>query len=245
MGVESPALVEDARTPGGTRSSAVAAASGFVTKPSGRAHISDARERVPPGKRRSWRQDPEGRRATIIEAAKRAFAANGYARSRTEDIARDAGVAEGTIFHLFGSKRGLLDAVGEEYGQGMARAAFGGGEAEYSPLDMETIVRNIFQYVRETEGALAGFLLANDPLEGGPAQDANRRRMVHAIEANLDRWTQEGLMMPAHAQILAEIHFSLVEGALRDCFLRRGGAEEEAYISECVRVLGASLMAPG
>ncbi len=197
-----------------------------------------------PVRRRTWKQDPQGRRDAILETAKRVFARDGYAKTRLDDIAREAGVAEGTVYHLFGSKRGLLEAVGADYGAGMARAAFGGEGRAYSPFEVETIVRNIFRYVRETAGPLAAFLLANHPLEGGPAQDANRRAMLEAIEANLERWTREGLMAPAHNRILAEIHFSLVEAALRDCFLRHNSAEEEAYIRECVRVLGASLAPP-
>lgn len=197
-----------------------------------------------PARRRTWKQDPQGRRAAILDAAKQTFAQHGYARTRLDAVAREAGVAEGTVYHLFASKRGLLEAVGADYGAGMARVAFGGEGRAYSPFEVETIVRNIFRYVRETEGPLAAFLLANHPLEGGPAQDANRRTMLQAIEANLERWTHEGLMTPAHNRILAEIHFSLVEAALRDCFLRHNGAEEEAYIRECVRVLGASLAPP-
>ena len=150
-----------------------------------------------------------------------------------------AGVAEGTVYHQFGSKRGLLVAVGQRYGEGLARAAFGDLGADPTPHEVAPIVRNIFAYVRETDGSLAAFLLAQDPLEGGPAQDANRTAMIAAIEARLLLWVERSLVQPLDTTIAAEIQFGLVESALRDCFLRRGGEDEERYVREVTRCLGA------
>ena len=83
-----------------------------------------ARARPGATRGRSWRQDPEGRRARILAAATREFARRGYRAARLADVAKAADVAEGTVFHLFGSKRELLRAVGERYGRGLATAAF-------------------------------------------------------------------------------------------------------------------------
>ena len=190
---------------------------------------------------RSWRQDPEGRRARILDAAAVEFALQGFRRTRLERIAAAAGVAEGTVYHQFGSKQGLLVAVGQRYGEGLARSAFGDLGADPTPHEMARIVENIFAYVRETDGSLAAFLLAQDPLEGGPAQDANRSAMIAAIEARLTLWVERGLLPPVDTRIAAEIQFGLVESALRDCFLRRGGEDEPRYVREVTRCLGAYL----
>ncbi|MEW6446905.1 MAG: TetR/AcrR family transcriptional regulator [Bacillota bacterium] len=48
------------------------------------------------------------RRRQILEAAGRVFARKGYERSTTAEIAREAGVAEGTIFRHFETKKALL-----------------------------------------------------------------------------------------------------------------------------------------
>lgn len=190
-------------------------------------------------RRRSWKQDPEGRREKILEAAQRAFAEKGVQKTRLDDVARQADVAEGTVYHLFGSKRGLLEAVGARYGEGLAAAAFSAlpDEPEWQ---IDAIVRNIFAYVRETEGAFAAFLLANDPAEGGPAEDANRGRMLSAIEAYLERWVEQ-TGARVNTRILAQLHFNVVEGALRDCFLRGNHEDEAKYIEEAVRMLLGSL----
>jgi AcrR family transcriptional regulator len=175
----------------------------------------------------------------------REFAREGFRRARLERIATAAGVAEGTVYYQFGSKQGLLSAVGQSYGEGLARAAFGDLGADPTPDEMARIVRNLFAYVRETDGSLATFLLAQDPLEGGPAQDANRTAMIRAIEARLSLWVERGLVQPMDTAVAAEILFGLVESALRDCFLRRGGEGEERYVREVTRCLGAYVGARG
>ncbi|MEE9219656.1 MAG: TetR/AcrR family transcriptional regulator [Acidobacteriota bacterium] len=48
------------------------------------------------------------RRAQIIEAAMRHFAKYGYEDARMEDLANEIGIAKGSIFQYFGSKKRLL-----------------------------------------------------------------------------------------------------------------------------------------
>jgi len=50
----------------------------------------------------------EARAAHILAAAARVFARNGYQKATTREIAAEAGVAEGTIYNYFKSKRELL-----------------------------------------------------------------------------------------------------------------------------------------
>jgi TetR/AcrR family fatty acid metabolism transcriptional regulator len=52
-------------------------------------------------------RDPDKPQA-IIDAAIRVFARNGYYNSRVSDIAREAGIASGTIYHYFKTKDEIL-----------------------------------------------------------------------------------------------------------------------------------------
>ena len=56
----------------------------------------------------------EDRREQIIDAAMRAFAQKGFAKATNKDIAREAGITAGLIYHYFKSKEDLLGAVIEE-----------------------------------------------------------------------------------------------------------------------------------
>lgn len=57
----------------------------------------------------------EDRREQIIEAAMRAFAQKGFARTSNRDVANEAGITTGLIYYYFENKEALLRAVLEAY----------------------------------------------------------------------------------------------------------------------------------
>lgn len=56
----------------------------------------------------------EERRRQILQAAVRAFARKGYHACRVSDIAKEAGVAYGLVYHYYRSKETLLEAIFKE-----------------------------------------------------------------------------------------------------------------------------------
>jgi TetR/AcrR family fatty acid metabolism transcriptional regulator len=54
------------------------------------------------------------RRQLLLQAAVRVFARAGYHACRVDDIAREAGVAHGLLYHYFGSKEELLETIFRE-----------------------------------------------------------------------------------------------------------------------------------
>jgi TetR/AcrR family transcriptional regulator, fatty acid metabolism regulator protein len=56
----------------------------------------------------------EDKRRLILDAAVRVFARNGYHTSRVGDIAEEAGVAHGLLYHYFRSKDELLETIVRE-----------------------------------------------------------------------------------------------------------------------------------
>jgi AcrR family transcriptional regulator len=57
------------------------------------------------------RPSKEQRIDTIVESARKVFCSSGYEKGSIIDIARDAGIAEGTIYRYFDGKRGVLYEV--------------------------------------------------------------------------------------------------------------------------------------
>ena len=51
------------------------------------------------------------RRQQIVEAATRVFAEKGFSRATTKEVAREAGISEGTIYNYFQDKDALLIAI--------------------------------------------------------------------------------------------------------------------------------------
>ncbi len=56
----------------------------------------------------------EDRREQILDAALRVFAKKGFAKATIKDIAGEAGITTGLIYHYFESKEGLLKAIFEK-----------------------------------------------------------------------------------------------------------------------------------
>jgi TetR/AcrR family fatty acid metabolism transcriptional regulator len=59
----------------------------------------------------SVRSPVADKREAILRAATRVFARNGYFSSKVADIARDAGVADGTVYLYFKSKEEILHSI--------------------------------------------------------------------------------------------------------------------------------------
>jgi len=73
--------------------------------------------------RKSPRNGTSGKRESILRAATRVFARNGYFNSKVADIAREAEVADGTVYLYFKSKEEILHSI---FDQNMAEAIAAG-----------------------------------------------------------------------------------------------------------------------
>ena len=60
---------------------------------------------------RPERADAARNRRRVLDAARRLFAAHGVSAVTMGDVAREAGVAKGTVFHRFGDRQGLAQAL--------------------------------------------------------------------------------------------------------------------------------------
>ncbi|HTY56295.1 MAG TPA: TetR/AcrR family transcriptional regulator [Candidatus Binataceae bacterium] len=65
-------------------------------------------------RRRSKAEQSEITREAIIKAARKLFAARGYANTNTEDLVKKVGLTRGALYHHFGDKEGLFRAVVED-----------------------------------------------------------------------------------------------------------------------------------
>ncbi len=67
-----------------------------------------------PAKPKRREENVEATRAALLKAARKRFARLGYADAAIEDIAADARVTTGAIYHHFAGKKGLFQAVAEQ-----------------------------------------------------------------------------------------------------------------------------------
>jgi len=82
------------------------------------------------------------KRARILEAAVRVFAEHGYHGARVGDIAEDAGVAHGLLYHYFASKDDVLRTIFlENWGALIARFRAVEASDEPAPEKLEGIAK--------------------------------------------------------------------------------------------------------
>ncbi|MGU3494598.1 TetR/AcrR family transcriptional regulator [Xanthobacteraceae bacterium A53D] len=58
--------------------------------------------------------DKAARRADILNAALKVFAASGFASARLDDVAKEAGIAKGTLYLYFADKQALFEGLIKE-----------------------------------------------------------------------------------------------------------------------------------
>ena len=65
-------------------------------------------------------KSPDVRRIEIITAASKLFEKNGYEKTPVESIIKEVGIAKGTFYHYFESKKEILEAIVLQIGTEMA-----------------------------------------------------------------------------------------------------------------------------
>ena len=176
----------------------------------------------------AYRRAPEQKRTALVDAARALFSEQGFDATSTLQIARRAGVSEGTLFHHFGSKRALLDCVAEAFiDAGVAATTTG----EIETLTQEHIVRSAFDFA-DTDPGLYQLLSRFSDLNNSAVQDSRSDVVVNAIRTRLEEAMTRGLARRGHSEIMARLEFILVDGAYK-AWRRTGDPSlREAYITE-------------
>jgi TetR/AcrR family transcriptional regulator, fatty acid metabolism regulator protein len=92
----------------------------------------------------------EDKRRQILSAAVRVFAAQGYEATRVGDVAKEAGVAYGLVYHYFGSKEAVLEAVfREQWGRLLAAVALAEETGKTAPEQLELVVKIVLRSWRD------------------------------------------------------------------------------------------------
>jgi TetR/AcrR family transcriptional regulator, fatty acid metabolism regulator protein len=90
------------------------------------------------------------RRQQILAAAVRVFAARGYEAARVGDIAAEAGVAYGLVYHYFASKEAVLEEVFREaWGRLLAAVAQAEETAGTAPERLALVVKIVLRTWRD------------------------------------------------------------------------------------------------
>jgi AcrR family transcriptional regulator len=164
---------------------------------------------------RTRRYQPVETRQRILEAAARLFRENGYASTSTADLAIAADVAEGSIFYHFGSKRALLEALGQDYAQRMIAAMRGDdADSDPGPLDPGMMVSRCFDFCK-----IAGNpkeMIGIDPHsgDGEEFESGSRKVVINYVEQALTAACEREGVSTINIPMTAAMAYAAVHEAL-------------------------------
>ena len=144
-------------------------------------------------------------RAKLIGAARKAFAAKGYAAASMDDLTAEAGLTRGALYHNFGDKKGLLQAVIDQIDAEMLtrmHEVADRAESRWQGLLDESIAYLEMAVEPEIQRImlLDGPAVLGDPSQW-PNQTACLRRTTEEVQALVD----EGVLAPVDAEAAARL----------------------------------------
>ena len=135
-------------------------------------------------------------RAKLISAARHAFGTIGYAEASMDDFTASAGLTRGALYHHFGDKKGLLQAVIAEIDGEMAARV--NEVASRAPTRWQHFVDECTTYIEMAlEPEIQRIMLRDGPaVLGDPAQWPNANACIASMTDHLTRLQQEGVVVP-------------------------------------------------
>ncbi|TGQ91282.1 MULTISPECIES: TetR/AcrR family transcriptional regulator [unclassified Mesorhizobium] len=135
-------------------------------------------------------------RAKLITAARQAFGTIGYAEASMDDFTASAGLTRGALYHHFGDKKGLLQAVIAEIDAEMAARV--NEVASRAPTRWQHFVDECTTYIEMAlEPEIQRIMFRDGPaVLGDPAQWSNANACVGSMTDHLTALQQEGMVVP-------------------------------------------------
>jgi AcrR family transcriptional regulator len=184
----------------------------------------------------------EETRAKLIRAARTAFAAKGYAAASMDDLTAEAGLTRGALYHNFGDKKGLLQAVIDQIDAEMLarmRAARGQADTAWDGFLNEGVA-----YIEMSlEPEIQRIMLLDGPaVLGDPSQWPNQTACLRTTTQAIQRLIDDGTVKPVDAEAAAR----LINGAALNAALWIAAADDpHAVLTKAVeafRQLAAGLL---
>ena len=183
-------------------------------------------------------KESDRKRSTVLATARAALESNGFADFSLESIARQSAVTRQTVYNLFGSKTGLLealfDAIAVDGGMQRMRLVMQHADAESALASFVDVFCDFWAKDRLLIRRIHG-IAAIDPEIGSVVEARNRRRQGAAIRI-LQMMDDEGTKRtPEEQSQRAAALYALTSFEFFDVLADSCGSTEQA--TRLVRVL--------
>ncbi|MGY3230533.1 AcrR family transcriptional regulator [Luteibacter sp. HA06] len=155
------------------------------------------------GKRRA--ETMEENRIKLIGAARKAFAASGFAAASMDDLTAAVGLTRGALYHGFGDKKGLLAAVVAQVdGEMAARAHQAGASATTAWEGLLAEGEAYIQMALDPE--IRRIVLLDGPaVLGDPSQWPSQNACLSITKQSVADLIAEGVMRPVDVEAAARL----------------------------------------
>jgi AcrR family transcriptional regulator len=152
-------------------------------------------------------------RAALVESATRLFTERGYATTSLDQVAADARVTKGALYHHFSGKRALFEAVFDVLEQiAVARIT---GAARSKPDRWDGVLAAIAEYLDLCLGPHGRLVVQQGPVALGwldwHAQE--ERYGLGLTQLMIQQLLDEGRIVPVPAETTARVVFGMFLGA--------------------------------
>jgi AcrR family transcriptional regulator len=158
------------------------------------------------------------REQQILEAALKVFSKKSFAEATTAEIAQEAGIAEGTIYNYFPSKRELLVAMVKTFvmTEPFLNLFEHAGETDY-PTFLSSILNNRIDLIEDSTKTRMLLLMTEilrDPELTEMYDQQVAKPVMNQMEKFLERKAVEGEFRPVNAGIITRTLGGMVLGLL-------------------------------
>ncbi|WP_137934058.1 TetR/AcrR family transcriptional regulator [Mesorhizobium comanense] len=170
-------------------------------------------------------------RAKLIAAARQAFGTIGYAQASMDDFTASAGLTRGALYHHFGDKKGLLEAVIAEIDAEMAARV--NEVASRAPTRWQHFVDECTTYIEMAlEPEIQRIMFRDGPaVLGDPAQWSNANACVGSMAGHLSALQREGVVVDS---LDPETTARLINGASSQASQRIANSNDPEATSKMV-----------
>ena len=184
----------------------------------------------------------EETRAKLIASARKAFAAKGYAAASMDDLTADAGLTRGALYHNFGDKKGLLQAVIDQMDTEILERLRLEQERAESPW-LGLLAEYIAYIEMALEPEIQRIMLLDGPaVLGDPSQWPNQTACLRRATQVIQSLIEDGTVRPVDAEAAA----LLLNGAALNASLWIAAAEDPravlVKVTEAFRYLAEGLL---
>ena len=147
----------------------------------------------------------EENRVKLISAARKAFAASGFAGASMDDLTAEVGLTRGALYHAFGDKKGLLAAVVAQVDGEMAASAQRAGSG--AATGWERLIAEGKAYIEMAlNPEVRRIVLLDGPaVLGDPATWPSQNACLDVMKQAISKLIDEGVMQAVNVEAASRL----------------------------------------